>query len=309
MTDADPSSGATWALVLAGGDGTRLQPLTHRLTGSPIPKQYCRILGERSLLEDTLHRIAPVVPPARTMVILNRSHLPLARPQLRGVPRASWIVQPSNRDTGPGLLLSLLALREKAGNAVVCVFPSDHFVADEARFQLYVRRAVDLASSPLRPVVLLGIRPDRVEPGFGYIRPASRLEGEGEMAAFRVAGFAEKPAYEEARAVVRSGGLWSTFVMASRVDRLLELVATSRPDDHERMTGAWRSPSALEALYAETQPWNFSRDVLALASDALVVLRAERTGWSDWGTPEAIERTLAALAIEIPWRRAAAQPA
>ncbi len=309
MSAADPGPDSSWALVLAGGDGTRLQHLTHRLTGSPIPKQYCRILGERSMLEHTLHRIAPVVPPDRTMVVLNRSHLPVARPQLSGVPRSNWIVQPSNRDTGPGLLLSLLALRERAGNAVVAIFPSDHFVADDARFRRYVRGAVNLASAPSGPVVLLGIRPDRVEPGFGYIRPASRLEGERAMAAFRVAGFTEKPAYEEARTVVRSGGLWSTFVMASRVGRLLDLVATLRPHDHQRMARAWRSPRALDALYAETKAWNFSRDVLALAPDALVVLRADRTGWSDWGTPEAIERTLASLAIEVPWRRPSAQPA
>jgi hypothetical protein len=93
--------------------------------------------------------------------------------------------------------------------------------------------------------------------------------------------------------------------MAFRVDRMLDLIAALRPGDHERMTAAWRSPRALDALYDDMTPWNFSRDVLARASGALVVLRAERTGWSDWGTPEAIERTLASLALEIPWRRGA----
>ena len=71
-----------WALVLAGGDGTRLQPLTRRIAGAPIPKQYCRIVGDRSLLEATLARIFPLVPRERTLVVVNRSHLQLALPQL-----------------------------------------------------------------------------------------------------------------------------------------------------------------------------------------------------------------------------------
>ena len=73
---ADPSNQSFWALVLAGGDGTRLQSLTHLISGAPIPKQYCRILGPRSLLETTLRRIAPLVAAERTLAIISRSHVP-----------------------------------------------------------------------------------------------------------------------------------------------------------------------------------------------------------------------------------------
>jgi len=101
-----------WALVLAGGDGTRLQALTRLIAGAPIPKQYCRILGDRSLLETTLARIAPLVPQERTLAIVNRGHLPLAGPQLAALPASNVVVQPRNLDTGPGLLVSLLALQK-----------------------------------------------------------------------------------------------------------------------------------------------------------------------------------------------------
>src|SRR5690554_3800827 len=121
-----------WALVLAGGDGRRLQELTRRLAGRPIPKQYCRIAGDRSMLEATLDRIAPLVPRERTLVIVNRDHLDLARSQLAGLPPENMLVQPSNRDTGPGLLWSLLALERRAPGALLATLPSDHYIADDS---------------------------------------------------------------------------------------------------------------------------------------------------------------------------------
>src|SRR5205809_8130719 len=93
-----------WALVLAGGDGKRLQVLTRKIAGAPIPKQYCRITGDRSLLEATLARIVPLVPRARTLVVATRSHLELALPHLRAVPPANVTAQAGNRDTDPGIL-------------------------------------------------------------------------------------------------------------------------------------------------------------------------------------------------------------
>ena len=93
-----------WALVLAGGEGRRLRALTQRIAGAPIPKQYCRIAGDRSMLEWTLARIAPLVPRERMLVVVNHSHLELALPQLLDIPPGNVIVQPENRDTGPGIV-------------------------------------------------------------------------------------------------------------------------------------------------------------------------------------------------------------
>src|SRR5205807_4368336 len=90
-----PATGRLWALVLAGGDGTRLQALTRVIAGAPIPKQYCRITGDRSLLELTVARTSRIFPPSRTLVIVNRDHLPVARPQLRSLPVENVVVQPA----------------------------------------------------------------------------------------------------------------------------------------------------------------------------------------------------------------------
>lgn len=293
--------GDLWALVLAGGDGTRLQDLTRQLTGVPIPKQYCRILGGRSLLEATLERLAPIVPVERTLAIVNRQHLALARPQLAALPPDNILVQPANRDTGPGILVSLLALARRAPDATVAIFPSDHDLRDERGFRRCVAdMAAVIARHPLR-IALLGARPDRVETGFGYISAGPRLRG-APGAVFRVRAFHEKPTYGLAARIIRRGGLWNSFVMVGRVRRFIDLLTDVLPDEVERLTTVPVGADALAAAYERISPWNFSRDFLQHVAPHLVVTRGERLGWSDWGTPEAIERTFATLGMTPPWR-------
>ena len=294
-----PATDALWALVLAGGDGTRLQALTRLIAGTPIPKQYCRIVGDRSLLETTLARIAPLVPRARTLVVVNRGHLPLARPQLAAIPASNVLVQPRNRDTGPGLLVSLLALARRDAAATVAVFPSDHHIRDEAAFRRHVARMASLVAAHPDRIALLGARPDRPDSGYGYISPGHRLVGPGE--AFRVVAFHEKPAPALAARLIGRGGLWNSFVMVGRVARMLELVREVRPGNVAGLEGISAEPDALAATYDRLAAWNFSRDCLARVPEHLMVARADDLGWSDWGTPEAIERTLAALGVVPLW--------
>jgi mannose-1-phosphate guanylyltransferase len=289
-----------WGLVLAGGDGTRLQALTEAISGRPIPKQYCRILGDRSLLEATLARVAPYVSPAHTLVIVNDDHLGLAAEQLRALPAANVVVQPRNRETGPGMLLSLLALAARAPDATVAVFPSDHYVHDDAAFRVELERATDVVDMLPDKIVLLGIRPDAPEPELGYIEPA----GAAGVGAFHVAAFHEKPTPEHAMHLVGAGGLWNSFVMVFRLPRMLALLAAMRPADVAAMAARCADPVALAAHYDTLAGWNFSRDFLAAVPEHLVTVRVDGVGWSDWGTREAIERTLAGLKRQPPWQLA-----
>lgn len=294
-----------WGLVLAGGDGTRLQDLTRLIAGAPIPKQYCRIAGDRSLLEETLARLGGLIPPARTLAIVNRPHLELARSQMRDVPERNVIVQPRNRDTGPGLLLSLLTLARREPNAIVAVFPSDHHVRDAETFRSAVRRATALTVEHPEKIVLLGVVPDRPDPGFGYVLPGAPLGPHTGMAASHVRAFCEKPT-EGVADIVRQGALWNSFVMVFQLARMLELLQTLRPLDVARLEPLVAAPKRLAVAYDSLPSWNFSSDVLARIAPHLIVTRAAGLGWSDWGTREAIERTLIALGQTPPWQRAAA---
>jgi len=285
-----------WALVLAGGDGKRLLPLTTRLTGTPTPKQFCRLTGDRSLFESTLDRIAPLIPAERTLAVVGRSHLSLAGSQLAALPATNLIVQPENRETGPGLLLPLLALAARRPDATVVVLPSDHFVRDAAAFRVHVADAVrQVAAHPDR-IALLGIVPEHPEPGFGYVLPGRVHPGRTPV--FDVARFVEKPSPAAAAMLVRCGALWNSFVMIFRVGRLLDLLRALRPADVARLEDA----TDLAAAYTDLVPWNFSHDFLRLVPEHLLLVRADGVGWSDWGTPEAVERTVTELGLPTPWR-------
>jgi mannose-1-phosphate guanylyltransferase len=293
-------SATLWAVVLGGGDGTRLQALTRIIAGEPIPKQYCRILGNRSLIQATVERIAPLVLSDRTLAIVNRGHLRLARPQLASLPSSNVLVQPRNLDTGPGILVSLLELARRDAAATVAILPSDHDVRDEAAFRRHVARMSRIVEAHPRAITLLGARPDRLETGFGYVVPGPRVDSA--RATFRVAAFHEKPARSLAARIIRRGGLWNSFVMVGRVARFIELIREIRPEDVARLASVPAEADALEAAYDGMAAWNFSRDFLARVPEHLVVARADDLGWSDWGTPEAIERTFASMGMTPPWR-------
>ena len=302
-----PETTERWALVLAGGDGRRLQALTQVISGMPIPKQYCRIVGERSLLESTLVRTGHLVPGDRTLVIVNRDHLELASDQLRGLPARSVLVQPRNCDTGPGLLFSLLHLARHSPDATIAVFPSDHYVGDDQGFVGHVQRAMRIVAEIPRKIVLLGIPPDHCEPGYGYVEPSEPLPNAG--GAFHVAGFQEKPSVGRARAIVARGGLWNSFVMVFRLRRMLDLIRDVVPAHFAAIHPLPIDPAAAARRYRTLSPWNFSTEFLARIPEHLVVLRVDNVQWSDWGTPQAIERTFRLLKKQPPWRAHKLSPA
>ncbi|MBI3782439.1 MAG: NTP transferase domain-containing protein [Deltaproteobacteria bacterium] len=293
-----------WSLVLAGGDGTRLQELTALISGRPIPKQYCQIIGGKSLLEATIERVAPLAGRERSVAIINRNHVAMAEPQLASLPTQNVIVQPRNCDTGPGLLLSLLMLQRRDPHATVAVFPSDHYIADADAFRSCVERARIFVAQQPQALVLLGIEPDRPEAGYGYIEPGRPLTAAGSARAYTVAAFREKPSVPQARSMIARGGLWNSFVMVFRVARVLELLAQVRPADFVAMQ-ALTNQTELDEAYARLTPWNFSSGFLARIPEHLAVVTASDTGWSDWGTRESIERTFAQLQLTPPWHRVA----
>ena len=288
-----------WALILAGGDGTRLQGLTQAISGCPMPKQYCRLYGSRTLLEATLARAGRFATSDHIAAIVNQDHLEFCAQQVRALPLANLVWQPCNRDTGPGIVLALLHLMQRAPQAVVAMLPSDHFVDDDAAFVAHLERARAVVAAAPDAVTLLGIVPDAPDPGLGYIT----LAGESRTAAgaFAVAAFHEKPDSATAARLIRDGALWNSFAMVFRVARMLELLEHEVPEEVERVRRACACPRAMAREYARLPAWNFSHRFLSQIASQLAVVRADGLFWSDWGTPAAIARTFARLNQTPPW--------
>ena len=299
-----------WGVILAGGDGTRLRPLTRRIVGDERPKQFCPILGRETLLGQTQRRTALAVPAEQTLVVVTRAHRRFYEYLLAGLPPDGLVAQPQNRGTAPAILYALFRLAALAPTAPVAIFPSDHYVSDDAAFMAHVEAAFQAVRERPEAVVLLGIAPDSPEEEYGWIEPADPLTAEPGIVS-RVRRFWEKPSADLARALWARGCLWNSFVMVGAVSSFLELIAGAMPSlyhvfDAVRPTfGTAAEEAAVRDLYARLPETNFSRQVLAASPAALVVLPVIGVRWSDWGEPGRVLGTLARIGITPAWAEGA----
>jgi mannose-1-phosphate guanylyltransferase len=286
-------------MVLAGGDGLRMRPLTRRLMGDERPKQFCPLFGHETLLEETGRRVALAIPRDQTLTIVTRTHERFYRPLLAGAQPWSVVVQPRNRGTAPALLYALLRLAARTPMAPVAVFPSDHFVSDDEAFMRHVETAFEAVRARPDLVILLGIAADSAEVEYGWIEPGEPVLAAGGSVISRVRRFWEKPSEDLAGVLQRRGCLWNSFVMVAQLTAFLALIRSARPDLWEAFAGirdeldTLGEDEAVRALYARLPEANFSREVLARRPANLAVLPVRGVEWSDLGEPR---RVLARLA-------------
>ncbi len=302
-----------WAVVLAGGQGVRLRPLVERIHADGRPKQFAVLVGERSLLRQTLDRVALSASADRTIVVTTRSHVRFFE---AGATSPRFLVQPQDRGTAAGVLLPVHWISWRDPDAVVAIFPSDHFVADDAGFMQHVDALRMVVARHPQRIVLVAATPDSAEPGYGWIEPGVSVEktpAAGDVRA--VVRFIEKPSIEEARACLARGGLWNTFVMVARAATFLEAGRRTLPELHERLrrvrafAGTSGEDAAIERAYALSAPANFSRDVLAAEPSRLAVSELPPLHWSDLGTPERVVAALRREGLEPRWLGALAPTA
>jgi len=285
-----------WTLALAGGEGVRLAEYVQRRFGRRIPKQYCALLGERSMLEHTLDRLNRLTPPARTLTVIGTTHAELAMPQLDG--RCDHVFrQPSSRDTGLALYVALAMIKRWTPNAIVTVTPTDHYVAPAAKYIEQMRAARGVAARMRDRVVVLGARPTEPDPELGYLTLGDQLV---ELPAVcELVDFVEKPSVKLASELIADGALWNTMVICSTVDALWELGRDAEPrmidilEAFVPLVGTPDEEDATEYVYRAFLPVSFSRDIVERAPERLCAMELEGVEWSDWGRPERIETVLA----------------
>jgi mannose-1-phosphate guanylyltransferase len=301
------SNGSTWGLVLSAGDGKRLQSYVRERRGLDLPKQYINFIGRRSMLKHTFDRAEKLIPAKQILTVISQDHLcfPEVRRQLANRPSENIIVQPANKETGPGIFLPLTYLYKRCPEAIVSVYPSDHFILEEDRFMDHVELAVQSVAHDPSRIVLLAMEAQSPEVEYGYIVPRAD-DGQVNFWGTRgAANFVEKPELARALELVRAGGLWNTMIMVFKVRTVLKMLQRLFPTTYlhfARIFQAIGTPEekpAVESVYQTLAPMNFSKGFLekiaAIDPAAISVLPVREVFWSDWGSPDRLNEVLELL--------------
>lgn len=301
------SKAERWAVILAGGDGTRLQTLTRTISGDDRPKQFCPIIGGRTLLDQTRRRVALSVSPARTLTVVTQTHERFYKSLMKSTLKDRLLVQPENKGTAPAILFSLLRVAQLSPSATVAFFPSDHYFADDAEFMSHIDSAFSAVQTDSNMINLLGIKPEGAEVEYGWIEPEPSLLGQLPRAISRVRRFWEKPPETVARRLMRRGSLWNSFVMVGSVDAFLKMTQRALPELYEAFAaiapsfGTDLEARTLDNLYSWIPSSNFSHEVLALRPEDLTVMQVSDVGWSDLGEPKRVFSTLRRIGVQTEW--------
>jgi len=315
-------SDRTWVIVLAGGEGTRIQPLIRRCLGFSCPKQYFTFCGKRSMLENTVDRAARLVGPERVFTVIGKGHRRFLRHQnIQG----TVIEQPTSRGTGAGVFLPATHILAQDPEAKVLIFPSDHFVSPKSEFLDQVNHARECVDQLDDKLILMAAVPDLPETDYGWVEPGAglpALNGNGTTVIHEVRSFREKPCAEEARKCFERGYLWNTMIIAARLHALWRLGRQILPDviekfesfgqAHARQTGKSKREerAAVARLYRSIPSFDFSSAFLTQAAGHCAVMPLNGILWSDWGRPERVFDSLRRigrkpqfLEAAIRWRR------
>src|SRR5262245_34028214 len=296
-----------WANVLAGGEGVRLRPLVRFVYGCERPKQYAALLGSRSLLCQTLDRVALAMARRRTVVVTLGSHAEYLAKEDFGSPSPRVLVQPEDRGTAAAVLFAARWIAWQDFDATVAVFPSDHLVVGEAVFMAQVVDLVRAVARRPQMIVLLGAAPTGPDPEYGWIEPGEYLDATPAGPIFRVRRFWEKPSSAAAQACLARGWLWNTLVLVGKAGTLIDLGRQVLPGLDDRLSqiaeflGSADEAWAIQRAYALAPKANFSHAILEMCTPQLAVSRLAAGHWSEWGTPERVLATLRQLGLTPGW--------
>jgi len=277
--------------------------MTRAITGDNRPKQFAPVIGRTTLLDQTRRRVALSVPFNRTLIVVTQKHRRFYEPLTNQISPSLLLEQPLNKGTAPAILYALLQVAAKSPEAIVALFPSDHFFADDEAFMSHVDVAIDAVKVQPASVILLGITPFAPETEYGWIQPQQSILGTMPLSITRVSRFWEKPDSDMARTLLDNGCLWNSFVMVGRVDALLKMTRRALPNMYSQFASTMSTfetateRKALHALYSRIQESNFSKEVLAARAEDLTVMRVGDVGWSDLGEPARVLSTLARIGV------------
>jgi mannose-1-phosphate guanylyltransferase len=272
-----------YALIMAGGTGTRLWPLSRERR----PKQVLPLIGDRAMFQVAVERLAPLFTPDRILVVAGRDQTNLLHAQESGIPESNFIVEPMGRGTAPAIALSALYLRRRDPQAVMAVLTADHHISDEAGFRRVLATAAKVAERG--HLVTLGVTPDYPATGYGYIERGEMVENVDGLLAYSVLAFREKPSQSVAERFLADGRhSWNSGMFIWRVDRFMVELMRTMPDLYtqlEEIDRALDSPDerqTLNSVWPRVAAQTVDYGVMEKAHDVAVL--PIDIGWSDVGS-------------------------
>ncbi len=277
-----------YAVIMAGGKGTRFWPLSRET----FPKQFLKIVGERTLIQETIHRLQGEVMPSNYLIVTTRGQSDIVKWQLiEMLEDVKSVIEPEGRNTAAAIALAAFKLRKDNPDALMLVLPSDHFISDDGAFRATVRKAV--AEAEKGRVVTFGMEPTRPETGYGYINVGRRLSA----GVFRVAEFVEKPSLSKARAYIRKGTYyWNSGIFLFKASVIIGEFKKHMPDIHKAFSaveGALNTgeeDAALAEIYGSLRSESIDYGVMEKSKKLSMV--AAHFPWSDIGSWSALDDVL-----------------
>lgn len=278
-----------YAVIMAGGIGSRFWPQSRM----DNPKQFLKVFGDSTLIQNTVARLQGLIPPERVFVVTHRRYVDQTREQLPAVPQENILAEPIARNTAPCIAFAAVKLMARDPEATMVVLPADHVIRNVAHFQNVLRVAIAKAQED-RTLVTIGINPTHPETGYGYIQ----FEGQGDGASDEpvphpVRTFAEKPDMATAERFLDSGDfLWNSGMFVWRADTILEEMGRHLPQAYEAFeplseaVGTPREEKALEEAYSHSPHISIDYGVMERAEKVYVVPAS--FGWNDVGDWRAV---------------------
>jgi mannose-1-phosphate guanylyltransferase len=273
-----------YAVILAGGSGKRLWPLSRR----GYPKQLLDITGrEKSLLRETYERLMPLIEPGAVYVMTAEQYTESTRQHLPSLPASNIITEPQGRGSAPAIGLAALHLWRRDPEAVMACLPADHHIAEPERFRRVLAAAEQVAQEG--HLVTLGIMPDCPRTGYGYIEIGDKLAEEGEFEVYRVRQFREKPDEQTAKVFVAGGRhFWNSGMFIWKASAILEEIAKHLPRLDECLSdvgcvlGTAEESGVLERTWPGVEKETIDFGVMEKAEDVVAI--PVEMGWSDIGS-------------------------
>jgi len=280
-----------YAIIMAGGRGERFWPLSSEL----VPKPFISLLGEKTMIRDTVERIAAVIPPENMLVVLSQHHLPVALEQLPDIPPSNFIVEPMGRDTAACIGLASLHVEKRDADASVVILPADQRVPEQEACAGIIAGARDFLSMQDAIIITIGIKPTRPETGYGYIETGEELGRLQDLVLYRVSRFVEKPDLSTAQSYCASDTFyWNSGIFISKNKTIQQNLRSLMPElwaGMERIRTALGTGEEHEAAKREFARFKkVSIDYGVLEKSGQVTMVPVHFAWDDLGTWNALAR-------------------